>query len=88
MSERVDIRAYHAAAVRERWGRLTPFRIGMMVGETGIGVTQRNPYTSARSRKLYLEGMTFGSEQRRNAWQERIEAAPTLPESDEPEMLI
>lgn len=51
-------------SARERWGRLTPYRIGYCVGL--LGVQCENPYSkTGRGFFSYREGLWYGVERRR-----------------------
>jgi hypothetical protein len=55
---RVDIKALHRERARELWGRLTPFRLGILVGQTGIGINEPNPYPGQpHAARGYEEGI-------------------------------
>lgn len=49
------------AEVRRRWHRMTPFRLGLVIGEGERHVAC--PYISRRSKKLYAEGLAFSRAQ-------------------------
>lgn len=47
---------------RRRWQRMTPFRLGLIIGEGPQHIA--SPYVSRRSTKLYNEGVTFSRAKR------------------------
>lgn len=48
---------------RHRYGRLTAFRMGYVVGESGAADQWDCPYLDARSRELYRVGIEAGKDQ-------------------------
>lgn len=55
--------ARYAATARSRYGKLTPFRLGIVVGEQSDAV--RVPWTDEHSLRLYREGLEAGADLRR-----------------------
>lgn len=47
-------------AVRAQWGRVTPFRLGMYVGEQGLQLPNPYPNTPGRGHQLYVDGVHAG----------------------------
>ena len=55
----------HAAEARKKWGRLTPYRLGLVAGLAGdTQEFQPNPYDKERSRTLYARGVDAGMTER------------------------
>lgn len=54
----VDVMQQLRADVRARYGRLTPFRMGVVAGEQGLAIP--NPYTTWRGRQWFDDGVEFG----------------------------
>jgi hypothetical protein len=54
-----------SAAARERYGRLTPYRLGFVMGEAGE-IDPPNPYPrlSPRAWRLFYVGVGYGQEHR------------------------
>lgn len=50
---------------RARWGRITAFRLGYLVGEQGVQDTFTAPYEDARGAALFNEGVRWGADHRR-----------------------
>lgn len=72
------VRRMHADVIHKRWGVITPFRLGCLIGETGVGLDDEVPYTTERSRNAYLEGIEYGKQRRT----ESERGVRTLNESD------
>ncbi len=66
---------HHATAVRyvplvrARWGRVTAYRLGFIVGEEGMGHIYDAPYAEEHSAKLFEEGVMYGADHRRKRLQ-------------------
>lgn len=48
------------AIARGRWGRATPFRLGLIVGNRGLEI--ECPYPRLGTARLYREGVAQGSQ--------------------------
>lgn len=55
--------AAHGPTIRARGVMVTPFRLGIAVGETGVGVNAPNPYPGARA-STYEAGVRAGRRRR------------------------
>lgn len=51
--------ARYLDSARVNWGRATPFRLGLEVGQGGADLP--NPYSTPRARNCYVEGVKTGA---------------------------
>lgn len=56
----------HVLTIRSKWGRVTPFRLGMEVGRSGEFLP--SPYEPwAKGTTLYMQGIEAGNQLRQRA---------------------